>query len=295
MSHFTVAVITDDLDKLEKLLAPYQENNMGDCPREYMEFNDVEEENRKSYETDTVTRVKLEDGKLVKETDSRFAVQDNRDPWPTTRYVVPEHLERIEISIKEEYPTFEEYIENYVGYSKDPEIGKYGYWENPNAKWDWWTLGGRWSDSLLLKTGSRADVAQIKDIFFIQEAIVPTGLSVEIEGFHVPASLAPTFQLAASEASQEWGTVISGQGFYKPEYYLKRFRDKETFINESLSFSTYAVITPDGVWHAKGEMGWFGMSSESPEEAQEFSNSYFDTFIKNANPEHYLAVVDCHI
>ncbi|CAH8713379.1 hypothetical protein [Paenibacillus thiaminolyticus] len=39
--------------------------------------------------------------------------------------------------------------------------------------------------------GARADVAQIKDIFFIQEAIDPLGLTVEIEGFHVPASLAP--------------------------------------------------------------------------------------------------------
>lgn len=32
MSHFTVAVITDSPDNLEKLLAPFQENNMGDCP-----------------------------------------------------------------------------------------------------------------------------------------------------------------------------------------------------------------------------------------------------------------------
>ena len=39
MSHFTVAVITDDINKLEGMLAPYQENNMDDCPREYLEFN----------------------------------------------------------------------------------------------------------------------------------------------------------------------------------------------------------------------------------------------------------------
>ncbi|WCF05941.1 hypothetical protein NDS46_16320 [Paenibacillus thiaminolyticus] len=143
--------------------------------------------------------------------------------------------------------------------------------------------------------GARADVAQIKDIFFIQEAIDPLGLTVEIEGFHVPASLAPSFQIAASEASNEWESVISGKGFFKPEYYLKRYGDKESFIKERLSFSTYAVITPDGVWHAKGDMGWFGMGSESLEEAKEFSVSYYDTFIRDANPEHYLAVVDCHI
>jgi len=38
MSHYTVAVIVDKLDENEvaKMLAPYQENNMGDCPREYL-------------------------------------------------------------------------------------------------------------------------------------------------------------------------------------------------------------------------------------------------------------------
>ena len=48
MSHFTVLVIGDNV---EEQLAPYQENNMGDCPEEYMEFNDREQECRKEYET----------------------------------------------------------------------------------------------------------------------------------------------------------------------------------------------------------------------------------------------------
>lgn len=37
MSHFTVAVFSDGSKTVEKLLAPYQENNMGDCPKEYLE------------------------------------------------------------------------------------------------------------------------------------------------------------------------------------------------------------------------------------------------------------------
>ena len=31
MSHFAVAVILKDINDLESALAPYQENNMGDC------------------------------------------------------------------------------------------------------------------------------------------------------------------------------------------------------------------------------------------------------------------------
>ena len=38
MSHFAVAVISDGTKTTEELLAPYQKNNMGDCPKEFLEF-----------------------------------------------------------------------------------------------------------------------------------------------------------------------------------------------------------------------------------------------------------------
>jgi hypothetical protein len=34
MSHFTVLVPADSYEHLKAVLAPYQENNMGDCPQE---------------------------------------------------------------------------------------------------------------------------------------------------------------------------------------------------------------------------------------------------------------------
>ncbi len=53
MSHFAVAVFTKEGQKIEELLAPYQENNMGDCPKHFLEFHDVEEEYKTQFETDT--------------------------------------------------------------------------------------------------------------------------------------------------------------------------------------------------------------------------------------------------
>lgn len=47
MSHFTVAVFSDGTKSVEELLAPYQENNMGDCPKKYLKFISESEENRK--------------------------------------------------------------------------------------------------------------------------------------------------------------------------------------------------------------------------------------------------------
>ncbi|HJJ12563.1 MAG TPA: hypothetical protein OIM48_04590 [Clostridiaceae bacterium] len=60
-------------------------------------------------------------------------------------------------------------------------------------------------------------------------------------------------------------------------------------------FSTYAVITPDGKWYEPGKMGWWGISSATPEQEIEFEKSYEERFIKTANPEWTLTIVDCHI
>ena len=47
MSHFTVMVIGDNP---EDQLAPYQENNMGTCPEEFLEFRDETEYLRKNWD-----------------------------------------------------------------------------------------------------------------------------------------------------------------------------------------------------------------------------------------------------
>ncbi len=47
MSHFTVLVVGENP---EDQLAPFQENNMDDCPEEYLEFFDVTEKYQKQYQ-----------------------------------------------------------------------------------------------------------------------------------------------------------------------------------------------------------------------------------------------------
>ena len=57
MSHFSVAVITKTKDKkeIDYLLAPYQENNNLDCPKEYLEFFDIDEKLRDRYKNESKT------------------------------------------------------------------------------------------------------------------------------------------------------------------------------------------------------------------------------------------------
>ncbi len=164
MSHFTVLVIgTDDVDEA---LAPFQENNMGDCPREYLEFHDEEDEYRKEYDTGGTEMVRLEDGTIVYPHDDRFRVPGSIG-HSADSHQVPAHLKLEQIPHKERFATFEEFVKEYHGRDKrDPEKGRFGYWENHNAKWDWYEIGGRWKNKLITKRGHSCDSNRIGNLDF---------------------------------------------------------------------------------------------------------------------------------
>jgi len=150
----------ENFDKrLVQIMAPYQENNMGDCPMEFMGFNDTEDEWRKQYEEEKVEKVVCEDGTLAYSWDERFRREPTEEEIAKNPFVkiggisdAPAHLERRMVPFNELHATFEEFVESYHGQSeRDPLKNRYGYWENPNCKWDWWEVGGRWSGYFTLK------------------------------------------------------------------------------------------------------------------------------------------------
>lgn len=129
---------------------------MGDCPEEYLEFVDTESEMLEQYETKTSERVVMPDGRLLTPWDEEFKVRDG--PF-STRSEVPPDLERRQVPFKELFATFEQFAREWHGAEgRDPEKKRYGYWENPNAKWDWYLIGGRWSGFFLPKAGASGEV-----------------------------------------------------------------------------------------------------------------------------------------
>lgn len=170
MSHFTVAVFIPSAevadpaqlpDAILARLAPYQENNMGTCPSEYMEFNDQEDELRKEYETEGYDRVVLADGtvdgctwdekykseacRAAKAGDPLMMRDGHRELEQERCY--PDGSEVREVPYSKMYETFQVFAADHHGHdAPDEKTGRYGYWENPQAKWDFFTLGGRWSD-----------------------------------------------------------------------------------------------------------------------------------------------------
>lgn len=173
-----------------------------------------------------------------------------------------------------DYPTYDEREYDKQDYVN--EDGAIMSCYNPNSKWDWWVIGGRWDGSLQLKSGKTANFAQIKDVDWGNE------VSVEDYIKRFP------------DVEKLYQELITKGDFYKPEYYQAIYPTLEQFILSRVRYSSFAVITADGMWHEKGSMGWFGCSSETPEEHISWENNYYDTFIKGKE-DYYATVIDCHI
>lgn len=316
MSHFSVAVIMDGSKSLEEILAPYEECTEN---KEFLEFCDTETEYSETYQNGSQKMVRmLEDQSLKSVWNKMFLVeisegmydlyrQDENirlhSDWKDGKHIFYRYEygvnEVVDVPYKELYATFEEYMkEEHGADERDPEKNRFGYWYNPNSKWDWWQVGGRWAGYLKAKTGRMGepslvyprhvepghfDLAQIRDIDFSGDKV------------------------AYNKAIRYWEVVVEGaplkdgetkemfESFWKKEYYLNHYGTKEQYARELSEMSTFAVVTLDGKWHEKGQMGWFGCSSESGEESREWHNSWYDTFIKDENPEHVIVIVDCHI
>lgn len=140
---------------------------------------------------------------------------------------------------------------------------------NPNSKWDWYEIGGRWDGELRLKNGESSNEARISEIDF----------SPNDEDYE--------------EAIKDWENEFNG--WYNMDHLKQMYGTAEVYAKTVSAFSTYAVVTPDGVWHQKAEMGWFGMDNATPEDSKNWPLNYYDRFIKNADPNLIMTIVDCHI
>lgn len=273
MSHFSVLVVGPDL---EKQLAPFQENNMGDCPEEFLKFFDMEDKYLDNYKNGSVEMVKCPDGKLLCKWDEKFRVKGSFGHGSNT-HDVPEKqgYELVNVQHKDRFETFEKYVEEYEGYKRrDAKMGRYGYWDNPNKKWDWWIIGGRWSGSLITKDGSVVNAAKKKDIDFDK-----------------------MFQNKIKKAEDAWEKAESENADNMTRYFvygIEKDETKEQYMDRAKKngFSTFAVLK-DGVWYERGEMGWFGCVGNEKKACN--WGDEFMAIIDEIDDDGMITVIDCHI
>lgn len=257
MSHYSVLVFQDeDSYSVEEMLEPFDENR-----------------GVKSY----INRTKEE---LIAEAKNEQEIYRNQEPKFKGLFSAEELEEYLAIKTDEEYYDFA--IKHLV-YGELDEDGNEICYYNPDAKWDWYAYGGRWSGLLHTKDGEEVDEGYVRDLDFSPNKDDYNYYSrfweVNVEG----AALYDT------ETEEMYST------YYNPEFLKERYKTKERFATCMSGFSTFAVIMPGGTWWEKGQMGWFGCSDETDEEAVEWDTSYYENFIAEAHPDWYVTVIDCHI
>jgi hypothetical protein len=209
--------------------------------------------------------------------------------------------------------SIDEYAEQEGYFKKD---NKYGYYSNPNAKWDWYVIGGRWRGELKLKANTKIegnnygelgtfDSLDVRDgKKKIEELSPPTHCDfalkrqIDIAGMEEPLRInaerlwTEFHNLTVDKESDEYKSWLRDNlGFFSNEE-LKRLESmpKDEYIACKSTWAPYALLW-NGKWYEKGTMGWWGVSSN--EETQ------WPTIFKelwNQIPDNeMITVVDCHI
>lgn len=199
---------------------------------------------------------------------------------------VKKEYESADIPWKTKYKTYEEFLVEWYGARFDDVAQDYGYWYNPNAKWDWWEVGGRWNNKLLIADGqtlTRVNSARIKNLWLETEQ-----KRYENERYW---DVVVNESKPRTEREKEWLYNVK----FSKSYLENHYKSQEEYADLESLFYTHAVVDKDGDWHEKGEMGWFGVSSEDEKQAMDWKRNYKERFLDNADEDDWITIIDCHI
>ena len=296
MSHFAVLVIGDDV---EEQLAKYDENL--EMPR-YVKYTKEEliadeRQSIEEYKNGTYAEYLADPIGYAK------ACNDNEN-----------HLKYVSETFPKKLTMTDEEIYELATKWYDPEnIGENGEvysTRNPDSKWDWYEVGGRYAGRIAVKDGVEIDEPNFSWGWSEDEKDKVISMGYKTDSAYIKDidfSKMHRTEEDYKDAIRYWELVVEGDkpknkeeedivkwSLYKPEYFIKRYKTKELYAECNSSFSMWAVVK-DGVWYEKGQMGWWAMSDETDDEAVDWDLNFFDRFIKDLPEDTVITVVDCHI
>lgn len=119
----------------------------------------------------------------------------------------------------------------------------------------------------------------------------------EIDEMTMDEWLASGSNMTENELREEWRDLSkNGDGFWKAEYYTESYGDEDTYVKMHKLPAVWAVITPDGLWHEPGKVGWFAMDDATPETRKDWADHFYERFVepyKDKNAK--IIILDCHI
>ncbi len=205
---------------------------------------------------------------------------------------------------------------------------------NPNAQWDWWQMGGRYSGWLKLKSGASGqsgnkglmgscmndgagwvDSALKRNIDF--DGMREKDGSEAAARWDKAAAAKVAAGFAADATWDSWEAVRernaenldTARDEYNAQPIMKAVKaalgnplygvddllvSREQFVQQARdrALVAYALIK-DGQWHAKGEMGWWGVSTDDM--SQDEWNRKVNELIDDLPDDTQITIVDCHI
>lgn len=209
-----------------------------------------------------------------------------------TRHLVSEN------ELRERYDKFLKQNPSWAEFGFDYYLEEMGYvregdeicaYYNDNAKWDWYSLDGRYYMFDLKRAARKKYNDDDFDGYFRKNDYNYTKPDPDYD----PESDARFWELVVEEQPLRDGESKPFH-LYGKQYYIDRYGTKERFMKACKKVYPYAFVTPDGVWHAPGEVGWFAVDDSTPESLDQYHDEW-DKYIKDKSVNPYVSFVDCHI
>jgi hypothetical protein len=126
--------------------------------------------------------------------------------------------------------------------------GSYISTYNPDSKWDWWVIGGRWQGDLdpdydYEKDERNWETCDLCNGTGDRKDLTPASWKKECGGCN--GCHGKGTKIKWTLAPHEVGNI--------------------KLVSEILDYVPFAIVTPDGRWHEKGNMGWWGIVSDEQE------------------------------
>lgn len=200
-----------------------------------------------------------------------------------TDIIISEYVEEGS-DIRERYSSIEEFAYQDYGCRKDDKTGRFGFYQNPNGKWDWYQLGGRWPGELILKKGTEGISAPGSKKFdksayfpFKGHKRVDSALIKDIDWEKIK-------EAKVENANKAWDEIQEKINSEDSHYLMIMFgykegMSKQDYVDEHSKFYIHSVVTSCGEWV---EEDWG-------------DESFYDKFIAEEYPELRISIVDCHI
>jgi hypothetical protein len=298
MSHFTVMVFGDDV---EAQLAPFHQFECTGENDEYVIDEDVTED----------IQERIDDGETIGDALGWYGLNDK---------VVED---------ESEVDTEGYDCEHKYGYAivKDGKLIKAVNRTNPTYHWDWYQIGGRWSGFLKLKEGATGENGERswcnsdKDID-TNRCDSALKRDIDIEGMRDAAgedagnAWDEIHRVVGDITWESWDSVRErifdideAREFYNEQPALLMLRTaglrhwgstdeylvtREEYVTNARNraISTFAVLK-DGEWIEKGEMGWFGMSTDTVSQVD--WDVVIGKLIDSVSDDTRITIVDAHI